>query len=80
MLLSQQGKQKRNNRKGKDKAREERGDIVVQGKHQGNPSDEGKDSPRMAEQTVLEKPDMLEDVSDVSEPSSGSCSASAINF
>lgn len=70
-LLFQQGKQKRNNRKGKEKGREERPDIAVQDKHQGNPSDEGKDSPRMATQTVHEKPDMLEDVSDVSDSMDG---------
>lgn len=63
-----QGKQKRNNRKGKDKGREERPGAAIQDKYQEeNPSDEGKDSLREEVQPVLEKLDTLEDVSDVSD-------------
>lgn len=72
MLLFLQGKQKRNNRKGKDKGREEKPGVAVQDKYQsGNPTDEIKDSLREEAQPVLEKLDALEDVSDVSDSVDG---------
>ncbi|KAM1304852.1 hypothetical protein ACFX2I_022193 [Malus domestica] len=65
-----QAKQKKNNRKGKDKGREERPDVVAQEK-QEHPTEEMKDYTRDEEQPVLEKPDTLEDVSDVSDSVDG---------
>ncbi|XP_028762350.1 TNF receptor-associated factor homolog 1a isoform X2 [Neltuma alba] len=67
-----QAKQKRNSRKGKDKGREERPVVIVHDKHQeDNPADERKDSNMEELQTVVEKPDALEDVSDVSDSVDG---------
>ncbi|KDP40288.1 hypothetical protein JCGZ_02286 [Jatropha curcas] len=63
-----QAKQKRNNRKGKDKGRDERISIAVLDKHEEeNPDREKKDSVIGEVQPVVEKPDILEDVSDVSD-------------
>ncbi|KAF7807002.1 TNF receptor-associated factor-like protein 1b-like isoform X1 [Senna tora] len=66
-----QAKQKRNNRKGKDKGREERSIVAVSDKHQDNPTDDKKDSIMEEVQTVVQKPDALEDVSDVSDSVDG---------
>lgn len=63
-----QAKQKRNNRKGKDKGKDERPGVTLQEKQQqGSPNDGRNDFMREQVQTVLEKPDTLEDVSDVSD-------------
>eukprot|EP00257_Ricinus_communis_P004104 XP_002517004.2 TNF receptor-associated factor homolog 1a [Ricinus communis] len=67
-----QAKQKRNNRKGKDKGRDERSGVAVLDKHQeGNPSNEKKDSIMVEVQPIVAKPDILEDVSDVSDSADG---------
>ncbi|KAI4345762.1 hypothetical protein L6164_012858 [Bauhinia variegata] len=67
-----QAKQKRNNRKGKDKGREDRPMAGVHENHQEeNPVDEKKDSNMEEEQTLAEKPDPLDDVSDVSDSVDG---------
>ncbi|XP_019428317.1 PREDICTED: MATH domain-containing protein At5g43560-like isoform X2 [Lupinus angustifolius] len=67
-----QAKQKRNNRKGKDKGREESTAVAV---HDKNPEDnavgEKKDSYMADAQTLSEKPDAMEDVSDVSDSAYG---------
>lgn len=61
-----QGKQKRNNRKGKDKGRDEM--IDVQDKPlQQSPVDEIKDFMTDVVEPMPENPDLLEDVSDVSD-------------
>ncbi|KAF4365788.1 hypothetical protein F8388_003457 [Cannabis sativa] len=66
------GKQKRNNRKGKDKVREERPGVAIQVQYQqDNPSDECKNSPSEEAQPALEKLDTLEDVSDISDSVDG---------
>ncbi|XP_027368027.1 TNF receptor-associated factor homolog 1b-like isoform X3 [Abrus precatorius] len=66
-----QAKQKRNNRKGKDKGREERPTVVVNDKQQDN-TVEGKKHSNMEEvQTLDEKLDALEVVSDVSDSVDG---------
>ncbi|XP_045803754.1 TNF receptor-associated factor homolog 1b-like isoform X1 [Trifolium pratense] len=62
-----QAKQKRNNRKGKDKGREERPTVAVYDKQQDDASDEKKDSNMDEVQTLDEKLDALEVVSDVSD-------------
>ncbi|XP_061359175.1 TNF receptor-associated factor homolog 1a-like isoform X1 [Gastrolobium bilobum] len=62
-----QSKQKRNNRKGKDKGREERPTMVVHDKQQDNATDEKKDCNLEEVQTLDEKLDALEVVSDVSD-------------
>lgn len=65
-------KQKRNNRKGKEKGREERPSVVVQDKHQQeNPYDEKEDSIMEEVRPMVEKPDLLEDVSDASDSVDG---------
>lgn len=67
-----QAKQKRNNRKGKDKGRDERPIAAVHDKHQEDiPLDGKKDSNMEEVQTIAEKPDILEDVSDVSDSVDG---------
>ncbi|KAK7278499.1 hypothetical protein RJT34_23529 [Clitoria ternatea] len=66
-----QAKQKRNNRKGKDKGREERTTVSVHYKNQDNVVDEKKDSNVDEVQTLSEKPDVMEDVSDVSDSVDG---------
>lgn len=72
LYLTLQAKQKRNSRKGKEKGREERPAVVVQDKHQlENPDDEKQDSIMEEVQPVVEKPDMLEDVSDASDSIDG---------
>jgi hypothetical protein len=72
LYLILQAKQKRNNRKGKEKGREERPALVVQDKHQlETPNDEKQDSIMEELQPVVEKPDMLEDVSDASDSIDG---------
>ncbi|XP_059650909.1 TNF receptor-associated factor homolog 1a-like isoform X2 [Cornus florida] len=63
-----QGKQKRNNRKGKDKGKDEMSGVAVQDKlQQDDLSDETKDLLIEQAETLLEKPDKLEDVSDASD-------------
>ncbi|WJX17229.1 hypothetical protein P8452_07165 [Trifolium repens] len=62
-----QAKQKRNNRKGKDKGREERPTVAVYDKQQDDASDEKKDSNMDEVQTLDEKLDALEVVSDASD-------------
>ncbi|XP_073222957.1 TNF receptor-associated factor homolog 1b-like [Cicer arietinum] len=62
-----QAKQKRNNRKGKDKGREERPTVAVYDNQQDNASGEKKDSNMDEGQTMVEKLDALEIVSDVSD-------------
>ncbi|KAJ1391834.1 Zinc knuckle CX2CX4HX4C, partial [Sesbania bispinosa] len=64
-------KQKKNNRKGKDKAREERSSVAVHDKQQDNAADEKKDSNMEEVQTLDEKLDALEVVSDVSDSVDG---------
>lgn len=72
MLIFLQAKQKRNNRKGKDKGREERPVIAVMDKLQEeNLSNEMKDSTLEDVEPVLEKSCMLEDGSDVSDSLDG---------
>lgn len=67
-FLSLQAKQKRNNRKGKDKlGREDRPIVAVYDKEQDNASDEKKDSNMDEVQTLDEKLDALEVVSDMSD-------------
>ncbi|KAK7393661.1 hypothetical protein VNO78_22222 [Psophocarpus tetragonolobus] len=66
-----QAKQKRNNRKGKDKGREERPTVVVHNKQQNIAADEKKDSNMEEVQTLDEKLDALEVVSDVSDSVDG---------
>ncbi|XP_044486276.1 TNF receptor-associated factor homolog 1b-like [Mangifera indica] len=67
-----QAKQKRNNRKGKEKKREERPSAGNQDRHdEENPSDEKKESISEEAQPVLEKSDVLEDISDVSDSVDG---------
>nr|KYP56600.1 Ubiquitin carboxyl-terminal hydrolase 12 [Cajanus cajan] len=66
-----QTKQKKNNRKGKDKGREERPTVAVNDKHQDNAADEKKDSNMEEIQTLDEKLDALEVVSDVSDSVDG---------
>ncbi|KAJ0092157.1 hypothetical protein Patl1_25199 [Pistacia atlantica] len=67
-----QAKQKRNSRKGKEKKREERPSAGIQDKHEEeNLSDEKKEPISEDAQPVLEKPDMLEDISDVSDSADG---------
>lgn len=60
-----QGKQKRNNRKGKDKGRDDRTSSAVQDEiEQDSPTSEIKDLPT---EHVSEKPEAVEDVSDMSD-------------
>lgn len=67
-----QAKQKRNNRKGKDKGREERLIVAVEDKlEEENPSNEIEDSTIEDVEPVLEKSGILEDVSDVSDSVDG---------
>lgn len=67
-----QTKQKRNNRKGKDKLREERPIVAVNEKNlEDGPLDEKKDSIIEDMQSIAEKPDILEDVSDISDSVDG---------
>ncbi|KAL2325076.1 hypothetical protein Fmac_024134 [Flemingia macrophylla] len=62
-----QAKQKRNNRKGKDKGRDERTTVSVPDKNQDNAGDGKNDSNMEEAQAPTEKPDAMEDVSDVSD-------------
>ncbi|KAK8467647.1 hypothetical protein PHAVU_007G129700 [Phaseolus vulgaris] len=66
-----QAKQKRNNRKGKDKGREERSTVSVHEKDQDNAADDKNDSKMEEALAVSEKPDAMEDVSDVSDSVDG---------
>ncbi|TKY53687.1 MATH domain-containing protein [Spatholobus suberectus] len=66
-----QAKQKRSNRKGKDKCREEKPTVAVHDKQQDNAADEKKDSNMEKVQTLDEKLDALEVVSDVSDSVDG---------
>ncbi|CAL5395306.1 unnamed protein product [Camellia sinensis] len=67
-LKKKQGKQKRNNRKGKDKGRDDKPGVAIQDKlQQESPGDERKDFTTEEAELVLEKADILEDVSDVSD-------------
>jgi len=70
-LFSLQAKQKRNNRKGKDKGREERSTVSVHEKDQDNAADDKNDSKMEEALAVSEKPDAMEDVSDVSDSVDG---------
>ncbi|XP_022980829.1 TNF receptor-associated factor homolog 1a-like isoform X1 [Cucurbita maxima] len=67
-----QAKQKRNNRKGKDKGREEKANLTVMIREQVNPSS-GKDEDTIVDkvQPVLEKSDLPEIVSDISDSVEG---------
>lgn len=65
--MSLQAKQKRNNRKGKDKSKDERPTVAVHDKQQDNGSYEKKDSNLDEVQTLDEKLDALEVVSDLSD-------------
>lgn len=66
-----QAKQKRNNRKGKDKGREERSIVAVEDKLEDeNPTNE-IDSIREDVEPVVEKSSILEDASDVSDSADG---------
>ncbi|XP_014513500.1 MATH domain-containing protein At5g43560 isoform X1 [Vigna radiata var. radiata] len=62
-----QAKQKRNNRKGKDKVRDERPAVALHDQQQSNAVDEKKHSNMEEVQTLHEKLDSLEVVSDVSD-------------
>ncbi|XP_071938042.1 TNF receptor-associated factor homolog 1a-like [Coffea arabica] len=63
-----QGKQKRNNRKVKDKMRDEKSSMLVQDKAEEDIlTDERKGYTTEEPEMVLEKPDGIEDVSDVSD-------------
>ncbi|KAM3755979.1 hypothetical protein ACB098_02G078100 [Castanea mollissima] len=65
-------KQKRNNRKGKEKGREERSNLVVQDNHlQEDPNDEKQDSIMEDVRPMVEKPEILDDVSDESDSVDG---------
>ncbi|KAL6194836.1 hypothetical protein ACLB2K_035911 [Fragaria x ananassa] len=66
-----QAKQKRNNRKGKDKGREDRPGVAIPEKLQELPIDELKVYTKDEEQPVVEKADIVEDVSDVSDSADG---------
>ncbi|XVE65894.1 hypothetical protein DITRI_Ditri08aG0036200 [Diplodiscus trichospermus] len=67
-----QAKQKRNNRKNKDKGREEKAIVAEQEKHQEDDTYDEKDVSMMVEvQSVLEKSDVMGDVSDVSDSVDG---------
>ncbi|KAK3190271.1 hypothetical protein Dsin_029832 [Dipteronia sinensis] len=71
-LKKKQAKQKRNNRKGKDKKRDERPSATLQEKNQEESlGDKNEESIVEDAQPVLEKPEMLEDVSDVSDSMDG---------
>lgn len=72
LLIKLQAKQKRNNRKGRDKGRDERSSAAVLDKHQEeNPSNEKKGPIIVEVQPVINKPDILEDLSDVSDSVDG---------
>ncbi|XP_059632399.1 TNF receptor-associated factor homolog 1a isoform X2 [Cornus florida] len=63
-----QGKQKRNNRKGKDKGRDEKAGVAVEDKlQQESPTEERKHFLTEQAEAGLDKPDTLEDVSDMSD-------------
>ncbi|KAH9682193.1 TNF receptor-associated factor [Citrus sinensis] len=65
-------KQKRNNRKGKEKKREERSSMALSDRLEDeNPSNEKKEFIVEDAQPLPEKPDVLEDVSDVSDSVDG---------
>jgi len=67
-----QAKQKRNNRKGKDKGRDDRSSVAVVDNHQEtNTSNEKKEYVVEEVKPVVEKPEVLEDVSDVSDSVDG---------
>nr|KYP60787.1 Ubiquitin carboxyl-terminal hydrolase 12 [Cajanus cajan] len=66
-----QAKQKRNNRKGKDKGRDDKTTVSVPEKNQDNAVDEKNDSNMEEAQALSEKPDAMEDVSDVSDSVDG---------
>ncbi|KAF9673538.1 hypothetical protein SADUNF_Sadunf10G0034600 [Salix dunnii] len=67
-----QAKQKRNNRKGKDKGREDRSGVAVVDKYQeSNLGIENKEFAVEEAQPVMEKPKVLEDVSDESDSMDG---------
>ncbi|MCD9561264.1 hypothetical protein HAX54_020269 [Datura stramonium] len=67
-LKKKQGKQKKNNRKTKDKGRDEKSCIIEQEKtKQAGCIVDGNDYETEEPEAALEKPDMLEDVSDVSD-------------
>lgn len=72
MSFFQQAKQKRNNRKGKDKGREERTNVTALIREQVNPNN-GKEEDAIVDevQPVLEKSDLPEVVSDVSDSVEG---------
>ncbi|XP_042484059.1 TNF receptor-associated factor homolog 1b-like [Macadamia integrifolia] len=64
-----QAKQRRSCRKAKDRGRDEKPDVALQDKHQQGSNTDGRmvDSPEKQPRPVLEKPDVLEDVSDLSD-------------
>lgn len=68
----QQAKQKRNNRKSKDKGREEKANLTALIREQVNPSN-GKEEDTIVDevQAVVEKSDLPEGVSDVSDSVEG---------
>ncbi|GAV71203.1 MATH domain-containing protein [Cephalotus follicularis] len=66
-----QAKQKRNNRKGKDKGREERPGAAILDNHQENLIDEKIDSIVDEGLPMIDKTDLLEDVSDASDSVDG---------
>lgn len=71
-FFSLQAKQKRSNRKVKDKGREERINMAVHEKNQeDNAINEKKDSIMEEAQTLSEKPDAMEYISDVSDSLDG---------
>ncbi|XP_043713290.1 TNF receptor-associated factor homolog 1b-like [Telopea speciosissima] len=64
-----QAKQRRSCRKGKDRERDEKPNVAVQDKHQqqSNTDERTVDIPEKQARSVLEQPDVLEDVSDISD-------------
>ena len=67
-----QGKQKKNNRKGKDKGRDDKPVVAVKDRlQQESPADERDDFMTEEVESVLEKLETLEDISDVSDSVDG---------
>ncbi|XP_042517942.1 TNF receptor-associated factor homolog 1b-like isoform X2 [Macadamia integrifolia] len=64
-----QAKQKRSGRKGKDRERDEKSNVAVQDKSQQRINTDGRtvDSPEKQAISMLEQPDILEDLSDISD-------------
>ncbi|KAJ6903610.1 TNF receptor-associated factor [Populus alba x Populus x berolinensis] len=71
-IKKKQAKQKRNNRKGKDKGRDDRSSVAMVDNHQEtNTSNEKKEYVVEEVKPMVEKPEVLEDVSDMSDSVDG---------